>query len=184
MALMSNISVIPVAGATAPSAQGARRANPHFERFGGHAAVVRLVDAFYKAMDARADAQAIRAMHADDLGPTRDILASYLSEWMGGPATYTRERGAPKLRRRHQHFAIDPAARDAWMACMREALAATCADAVLRADLDAAFAKVADFIRNTEPGGDTRPHPGRPREVHPDTPGAPHTSITNRSTPP
>jgi hemoglobin len=122
-------------------------------------------------------------MHDDDLRATRGVLVRYLSEWMGGPPTYTTERGAPKLRRRHQHFAIDPAARDAWMACMRAALADTCPDATLRAELEDAFAKVADFIRNTEPGGHTRPHPGRPREVQPDSPGAPHTSLPTRSTP-
>lgn len=31
-------------------------ANPHFARLGGESAVVRLVDAFYAAMDRRADA--------------------------------------------------------------------------------------------------------------------------------
>jgi len=36
------------------------------------------------------------------------------------------------------------------MACMRAALDEVCADADLRAELDAAFYKVADFMRNTE----------------------------------
>ena len=49
--------------------------------------------------------------------------------------------------------------------CMRQALATTCADEGLRAELEAAFYKVADFIRNTEPGGASRAHPGRPRAV-------------------
>ncbi|CAM3669993.1 group II truncated hemoglobin [Roseateles saccharophilus] len=125
-------------------------ANPHFERLGGHGAIERLVDAFYRAMDELPQARAIRAMHEVDLGPTRRLLTRYLSEWMGGPRLYTPDRGPPKLRRRHQAFAIDGAARDAWMACMRRALAETCADAGLRAELDAAFHKVADFLRNTD----------------------------------
>lgn len=150
--------------------------NPHFARLGGHDAIVRLVDAFYRAMDTLPEAATIRAMHEPDLRATKGVLVKYLSEWLGGPKLYTPERGAPMLRRRHQPFAIDSAARDAWMACMRQALSEVCTDAALRAELDAAFYKVADFIRNTDDGGSTRPHPGRPREVQPDAVAAPHSS--------
>lgn len=165
--------------------------NPHYARFGGASAVQRLVDAFYRAMDRRPEAATIRAMHADDLGETCRVLVDYLCEWMGGPKAYSASRGTPMLRRRHQPFDIDAAARDAWMACMREALAATCPDAALRAELDAAFFKIADFIRNTEPGGTARAHPGRPRETtpavhasssaHPASPQTPpHTPVQER----
>lgn len=122
----------------------------HYVRLGGRDAVRSLVDAFYRAMDTRPEAATIRAMHESDLGHTKAVLVKYLSEWMGGPRLYSPERGAPMLRRRHHRFDIDDAARDAWMACMREALAVVCADAQLRAELDAAFFKVADFMRNTE----------------------------------
>lgn len=133
-------------------------ANPHYTRFGGRDAVERLVDAFYRAMDTRADAATIRAMHEPDLRETRRVLVMYLCEWMGGPRDYSAERGAPALRRRHHPFDIDDAARDAWMACMRQALTETCADDALRAELEAAFLKIASFIRNT----DTH-HPTTPR---------------------
>jgi len=129
--------------------------NPHYVRLGGLESVVRLVDAFYRAMDMRPEAAAIRAMHEADLTHTKAVLVKYFSEWMGGPKLYSPERGAPMLRRRHHPFAIDAEARDAWMLCMRQALAEVCADEGLRAELDAAFYKVADFIRNTEP----LPHP-------------------------
>ncbi|HEY9108635.1 MAG TPA: group II truncated hemoglobin [Roseateles sp.] len=128
----------------------------HYERLGGHDVVERIVDAFYRAMDELPQARAIRAMHEVDLGPTRRLLTRYLSEWMGGPKLYTPDRGPPMLRRRHQPFDIDAAARDAWMACMRQALTEHCPDAALRAELDAAFYKVADFIRNTD--APPRPH--------------------------
>jgi hemoglobin len=123
----------------------------HYDRLGGHAAVLRLVDAFYGAMDARPEAAVIRAMHAPDLGHTKAVLVKYFSEWMGGPRLYSPERGEPRLRRRHQPFAIDDSARDAWMSCMRLALAEVCADPSLRDELDTAFYKVADFMRNREP---------------------------------
>lgn len=154
----------------------AHTANPHFARIGGQPAVVRLVEAFYRAMDTRPDAAAIRALHAPDLGPTRRVLVQYLCEWMGGPRDYSATRGAPMLRRRHQPFDIDAAARDAWMACMRQALAECVPDEALRAELDAAFWKIADFLRNTEGSGERRPHPGRPMEIAPHATPAPHAS--------
>ncbi len=123
--------------------------NPHYDRIGGHEAVVRLVDAFYQAMDTLPQAAAIRAMHEPDLRATKAILILYLSEWMGGPKHYSPQRGAPMLRRRHQPFAIDASARDAWMDCMRQALGMVCPDEALRTELEASFYKVADFIRNT-----------------------------------
>ncbi len=150
--------------------------NPHYARLGGEEAVARLVDAFYRAMDNLPEAVTIRAMHEPDLRSTKAVLVKYLSEWMGGPRLYTPERGAPMLRRRHQPFAIDSVARDAWMACMRQALSEVCPDAGLRTELESAFYKVADFMRNTDDNGSTRAHPGRPREVQPDAVAAPHSS--------
>ena len=130
----------------------------HYDRIGGHDALVRLVDAFYAAMDDLPQAATVRAMHDADLTQTRGVLVRYLSEWMGGPKLFSPERGAPMLRRRHQRFDIDSAARDAWMLCMRSALARVCDDPALRADLDAAFWKVADFMRNTDDSPPS-PHP-------------------------
>jgi hemoglobin len=139
----------PVAPAT-PALPLAATPNPHYQRIGGHDVIVRLVDAFYRAMDRLPEATTIRAMHAPDLGHTKAVLVNYLSEWTGGPRLYTPQRGAPMLRRRHQPFDIDTSARDAWMLCMRTALAEVVADEALRAELDAAFQKVANAVRNTE----------------------------------
>jgi len=154
----------------------AKPANPHYERIGGHEAITRLVEAFYRAMDTRPDAAGVRAMHEVDLSRTTAVLVDYLSEWMGGPRLYSPERGSPMLRRRHHAFDIDASARDVWMACMRQALAEVVPDEALRAELDAAFYKIADFIRNTEPGSVERPHPGRPLEVAPGRVPSTHSS--------
>jgi len=121
----------------------------HFERIGGQAGVTRLVEAFYAAMSSRQDAKTIRAMHASDLTATKAVLVQYFCEWMGGPRDYSAHRGHPQLRRRHFPFAVDDAARDAWLACMSQALAETSADSALNAELEAAFRKIADHLRNT-----------------------------------
>jgi len=132
-----------VAPATAP--------NPHFARLGGEAAVARLVDAFYRAMDTLPEAAGIRAMHAPDLGHTRAVLTLYFTEWLGGPAGYSAQRGHPRLRMRHAPFSIGAAERDAWLACMRHALADVVGDdAELRDQLMQALFKTADWLRNTQ----------------------------------
>jgi hemoglobin len=132
--------------------------NPHYQRLGGEAAIARLVDAFYAAMDRREDACAIRAMHAPDLAHTKAVLCLYLGEWLGGPKDYSPARGQPRLRRVHAPFAIDAAARNAWMACMRDALEQTCADEALRSELLAAFGKLADHLKNAETESTHRSH--------------------------
>jgi hemoglobin len=129
----------------------------HFERIGGAANVDHLVEAFYAHMDGLLEARIIRSLHAEDLTPTKEVLKRYLGEWMGGPKLYSQQRGHPRLRQRHLRFKIGEAERDAWLACMRGALQEVVADAALRDELYAAFAKLADWMRN-QPGN---PHDSR-----------------------
>ena len=119
-----------------------------FERIGGAVVIDRLVEAFYRRMDSLPEAAGIRAMHGSDLGPVGSVLKRYLSEWTGGPKLYSPEKGHPRLRQRHMGFPIGQAERDAWMLCMRGALAETVADATAREDIETAFAKLADWMRN------------------------------------
>jgi hemoglobin len=119
-----------------------------FERIGGAVTLDRLVEAFYGHMDTLPEANKIRAMHDLDLGPVKVVLKRYLSEWTGGPKLYSPEKGHPRLRQRHMHFPIGNADRDAWLLCMRQALAETVADSAARAELDANMTKLADWMRN------------------------------------
>jgi hemoglobin len=122
----------------------------HFDRLGGESAVVRLVDAFYRQMDTRPDAQGIRAMHHPDLSSTKAVLVLYLCEWLGADKRYSAQRGHPRLRMRHAGFAIGTAERDAWLACMCAAFDETGADPALRDELMQAFFKTADWMRNAQ----------------------------------
>jgi len=119
-----------------------------FERVGGAPTIDRLVESFYARMDSLQEANVIRAMHAPDLGPTKDVLIRYLGEWMGGPKHYSAERGHPRLRQRHMGFAIGDAERDAWLLCMRGALEEAIEDADARQEIYGLMAKLADWMRN------------------------------------
>ena len=134
-------------------------AAPLFARLGGAAAIDRLVEGFYRRMDEAPEAQAIRAMHTRNLGPVKATLKDYLCDWTGGPKLYSPTKGHPRLRQRHIGFPIDEAARDAWLLCMRGALAEAVADEAARRELDGKFAGLADWMRNQ---GDN-PHDARKR---------------------
>ncbi|MGO1435435.1 MAG: globin [Canibacter sp.] len=49
-------------------------------------------------------------------------LRTFLEQYWGGPTTYSDHRGHPRLRLRHQAFAVTPAARDRWLEHMNAAL--------------------------------------------------------------
>ncbi|MBK9366060.1 MAG: group II truncated hemoglobin [Deltaproteobacteria bacterium] len=119
-----------------------------YEALGGEEAVRQLVERFYEHMDEDAEALTIRRMHPEDLARAQQRLFEFLSGWLGGPNLYWERHGHPRLRMRHLPFAIDAAARDAWMGCMRKALAETVADDTLRAQLDQALTNVANHMRN------------------------------------
>jgi hemoglobin len=89
---------------------------------GGHEGVTSLVDTFYRVMDTLAEAEVIRAMHPDDLTPSREKLTVFLAGWLGGPRNYATRFGPIRIPAAHKHLAIDEAARAAWMRCMEIAV--------------------------------------------------------------
>lgn len=121
----------------------------HFDRIGGADKIRALVRRFYQIMDELPESYGIRKLHAEDLQGSEDKLFKFLCGWMGGPQLYVQEFGHPMLRRRHLPFAISTSERDQWLLCMNTALHDVVADQQLRDELSAAFAKVADHMRNT-----------------------------------
>lgn len=126
-----------------------------YERLGGATFVRELVDRFYDLMSTQPEAAALLRLHPADLTETRHKFFEFLSGWLGGPQLYVERRGHPRLRMRHLPFAIDQAASEAWMSCMRRALDECVDDTLLREQLRGAFQRTADHMRNVglvEPG--------------------------------
>jgi hemoglobin len=123
-----------------------------YDLIGGEAAVARLCDRFYQRMAETPQFSAIRAMHPDDLGSSRDKLFMFLSGWLGGPDLYVQNIGHPMLRRRHLPFPIGSAERDQWVACMVLAMEDIGVERGLREALLRSFFNTADFLRNREEG--------------------------------
>ena len=92
----------------------------YYEAFGGEAFFADLVSQFYAhvAVD-----PILRPMYPEsDLKGAARRLQIFLEQYWGGPTTYQEERGHPRLRMRHAGFHINPAAKDAWLVCMRKAV--------------------------------------------------------------
>lgn len=126
--------------------------NSHYEQLGGREAVMAISTAFYNAMER--DEPALAALHALDADgrvslQARERFGLFLVGWLGGPDDYHRTHGHPRLRMRHGAVAVNLAMRDAWLRCMQTALDECAVAGPVRAVLDARFAEVADFLRNT-----------------------------------
>jgi len=91
------------------------------QRVGGDPWFVALVDRFYAAV---ADDSRLRPLYPDDLTDSKAHMAGFLIQYWGGPATYSEQRGHPRLRMRHAPFTIGLVERDAWYDAMADAVRA------------------------------------------------------------
>lgn len=92
----------------------------YYELFGGEPFFSDLVSQFYARV---ATNEILRPMYpARDMEGAAQRLKMFLEQYWGGPTKYSEERGHPRLRMRHAGFHIGPAAKDAWLTCMREAV--------------------------------------------------------------
>jgi hemoglobin len=91
-----------------------------FEAAGGAETFKRLVERFYARV---AEDDLLMAVYPEeDLSSARERLTLFLIQYWGGPSTYNAQRGHPRLRLRHQPFAIGQAERDAWLGHMTAAV--------------------------------------------------------------
>ena len=91
-----------------------------YDAVGGEPFFRRLVDRFYEGV---ATDPLLRPMYPEEvLEPAKDRLALFLMQYWGGPNTYSASRGHPRLRMRHAPFTVSPAARDAWLHHMKDAV--------------------------------------------------------------
>ena len=106
-----------------------------YDLAGGETTFRTLVTRFY---DRVADDPVLRPVYPEeDLAGATERLTLFLIQYWGGPHTYEETRGHPRLRLRHQPFAIGQAERDAWLGHMSAAVESLeLAPAVRKALLD------------------------------------------------
>jgi hemoglobin len=121
----------------------------HYETIGGNDVVKQMVERFYDLMQLEPAYAGIRSVHPQSLDGSREKLYQFLSGWLGGPPLYVELYGHPRLRARHMHVSIGESERDQWVACMTQAMSEIGVEEKLRKELQQAFYKTADFMRNT-----------------------------------
>lgn len=94
-----------------------------FQAAGGREGIRELVDEFYRVMDTLPGARRIRGMHPADLEIARDKLTRFLCGWLGGPKLFREKYGPISIPGVHEHLPIGATDRDAWLECMRTAIA-------------------------------------------------------------
>ena len=91
-----------------------------YDAAGGEATFRTLVERFYAAV---ATDPILRPIYPDeDLADATERLTLFLMQYWGGPNTYSAQRGHPRLRMRHNPFAIGQRERDAWLRHMTAAV--------------------------------------------------------------
>ncbi|MEM5328005.1 group II truncated hemoglobin [Paraburkholderia sp. JHI2823] len=127
------------------------RRNSVHQMLGGEAALARLVQSFYDIIETDPDGADIHALHLKGFGlaHVRQAQFEFLSGFFGGPQYYLERMGHANLRSMHAHIEIGPARVEAWLNCMKKAIAALGYDAEIEAVLMQHFARVAQALRNT-----------------------------------
>lgn len=119
-----------------------------YDLVGGMPFFERLVDRFYEGVAAD---DLLRPLYPEaDLAPARRRLTLFLAQYWGGPTTYSRERGHPRLRARHFAFPIGGPERDRWLLHMRAAIDESAAPADARERLHDYVTRAADAMVNRE----------------------------------
>ena len=105
-----------------------------------------LVAAFYRRV--RTDNLLGPLYPHDDWPGAEKRLADFIIFRFGGPPTYIRERGHPRLRARHMPFAISTRERDRWLELMAAAIAESGIPDGAATTMTMFFTEVADAMRN------------------------------------
>jgi len=94
-----------------------------FEAMGGHDTIRRVVNRFYDLMDSEPAYAELRAMHAPDLAPMRESLASFLAGWSGSPRDWFEQNPGKCMMSAHGGFAISQKTAAQWAEAMQRAIA-------------------------------------------------------------
>jgi hemoglobin len=122
-----------------------------FEQVGGRAGVDRILEAFYRFVEADA---VQRALYPEDLEPGKRKLKLFFEQWLGGEAGYSALYGHPRLRRRHFPIVIDDLAAGRWLRYMQAAMSEC---GVRREDLTVIFERLGPLAHHMVNAGEDIP---------------------------
>ena len=104
-----------------------------------------LVDRFY---DQVFTSPVIGQLFQTDKELIKSKQEAFLTQFLGGPQVYSQVHGHPKMRMRHLPHAIDDAARQEWLRCMKNAVDSLEMEEDLKVALYNCFPPVAQHMVN------------------------------------
>lgn len=118
-----------------------------YDLVGGEVTFRRLVDVFYANVEAD---PVLRPIFPADLEAGKHWQFLFLSQFFGGPTTYSEQRGHPRLRMRHDPFPIDQQARDHWLRHMIDAVDAVGIEEPMRSMMTDYFERASTHMINKD----------------------------------
>lgn len=92
-----------------------------YDVIGGEQSIRNIVSEFYSRVEQNTT---LRPLFPDSFDEVAERQFWFLSQLFGGPKLYMEHRGQPMLRMRHLRFRITEKHAQAWLMCMRDAVAA------------------------------------------------------------
>ncbi|WP_102349819.1 globin domain-containing protein [Bacillus sp. Marseille-P3661] len=117
-----------------------------YDLIGGEETLDKLVNAFYPKVYAHPD---LAPLFEGEMAEIMRKQKMFLTQFLGGPALYSMEFGAPAMRARHMPFEITPTRAKAWLACMKEAMDDIELDGPIRKEFYDRLTQVAGIMINT-----------------------------------
>lgn len=100
-----------------------------YDAIGGAPMIKKIVEAFYPKVQAH---PLLAPLFPEDIMPVMEKQTLFLTQFLGGPSLYSDQYGHPMMRARHMPFPITPERANAWLDCMKRALAETKMDETLQ----------------------------------------------------
>jgi hemoglobin len=111
----------------------------------GEASLQELTKNFYQEVSKNPE---LRSLYPEDLDAAERRIYLFLVQVLGGPSTYSEERGHPRLRMRPMQWKIDSKMRSHWMNAMLHALDKVPLEQEVREELMQYFTQVANAMIN------------------------------------
>lgn len=118
----------------------------------GETGLRRLVETFYDIVETEEIGRILLRLHRRGHGVAHSRIEQFdfLSGFFGGPQLYVQHNGHSDVRYMHEHVAIGPAARDAWLTCMETAIDRVGLNANVKRQLMEPFTRVATLLVNRD----------------------------------
>jgi len=100
-----------------------REGDHQFQIAGGVEGCMKLANDFYDMMETLPETKKILFMHPTDLTESREKLGRFLCGYMNGPELYEEKYGPIALAPAHSHLPIGTPEMNAWLLCMKTAMA-------------------------------------------------------------